>query len=180
MVLWEPRSCALAEMIIFPTFWWTWCLYGSNSGRRNTFLLSRPSRLSLGLQFSSYSIDIGGSFPGVRRPGHEVDRGTPSSVKVKNEWSLSLLPSMLSCCGQGHIYRNLKPLLFNLKKEVACSIDSMFSIYQIIQYLSPKGCNNSIWRPKKVKPHTQKHIEKSLRCVTRRRFRCLYTIFHFS
>ena len=27
------------------------------------------------------------SLPGVKRPGHEVDHSSPSSAKVKNEWS---------------------------------------------------------------------------------------------
>jgi hypothetical protein len=43
---------------------------------------------------------------------------------------------MLSSCRQGHIYRSLNPVLFNLKMEVACSIETMYSVYQIIRCLS--------------------------------------------
>ena len=33
-----------------------------------------------------------GSFPGVKRPGREVHHSSPSSVKVKNEWSYTPSP----------------------------------------------------------------------------------------
>jgi hypothetical protein len=42
---------------------------------------------------SSYSIHIGGSFFGIRRPVYEVDHGTPFSVKVKIERSYKSTPS---------------------------------------------------------------------------------------
>ena len=32
------------------------------------------------------------SFPGLKRPGREVDRSPPSGVEVKNEWSYSFTP----------------------------------------------------------------------------------------
>ena len=37
---------------------------------------------------------VGGSFPEVRQPKHEVDRSPPSSAEVKNEWSCTSTPSV--------------------------------------------------------------------------------------
>jgi len=39
----------------------------------------------------SYPIDTRGSFPGVKRPGHEADHSPPSSAEVKNAWSYTPL-----------------------------------------------------------------------------------------
>jgi hypothetical protein len=33
-------------------------------------------------------------FPGVKRPGHEANHSSPSSAKVKNEWSYTSTPSV--------------------------------------------------------------------------------------
>lgn len=137
MVLWDPRSCSFAEMVIFPMFLRSLKIVCFEFRQEKYFPLIQIIQTVSRAHPSSYSIDIRGTFPRIRRPGHEVDHGTPFSVKVKKEWSVPT--PMLSWCGQGHIYRNLKTLFFNLKMEVACSIETRFSVCQIIRRLSPKA-----------------------------------------
>ena len=46
-----------------------------------------------------------GYYPGVNRPGREVDHPPPSSVEVKNEWSCTSAPPYAhSWHGQGKLY----------------------------------------------------------------------------
>jgi hypothetical protein len=41
---------------------------------------------------ASNPMGTGGSFPGVKRPGREVDHSPPSSAEVKNTWSYISTP----------------------------------------------------------------------------------------
>jgi hypothetical protein len=41
---------------------------------------------------ASYPVDTRGSFPGVKRPGREVDQPSPSSAEVENAWSYASTP----------------------------------------------------------------------------------------
>jgi len=88
MVLLDPRSCSFAEMIIFSTFLRSLKLVCFEFRQEKYFAVVRIIQTVSRAHSSSYSINIEGSFPGIGRPGHEVDHGTPFSVKVKNEWSL--------------------------------------------------------------------------------------------
>jgi len=69
---------------------------GSNFSRKKGFRLlqNRPDRI-----WSIYRFILNGyrrSFQWVKRPGHDVNHSTPSSAKVKNEWSYnSASPPML-------------------------------------------------------------------------------------
>jgi hypothetical protein len=47
------------------------------------------------------------SFPGVNRPGNEVDRLPSSSFEVKNEWSYTSTPNTPSLSAQGQFYLHL-------------------------------------------------------------------------
>jgi len=37
----------------------------------------------------------GGSFAGVKQPGHEADHSPPSSAKVKNAWNYTSTPQYI-------------------------------------------------------------------------------------
>jgi len=88
MVLWDPRSCSFAEMVIFPMFLRSLKLVCFEFRQEKYFPLIQIIQTVSRSHPSSYSIDIVGTFPRIRRPGHEVDHGTPFSVKVKKEWSI--------------------------------------------------------------------------------------------
>jgi hypothetical protein len=60
---------------------------------RQTYHLHRSDRPSG--QHSLLYNGYGGSFPGIKRPGHSVDHPLPSSAEVKSEWSYtSIFPSV--------------------------------------------------------------------------------------
>jgi hypothetical protein len=69
------------------------CMVGIPTGARD-FPLVRNKQTASSVHPSFYTIDIGGSFSGIRRPGYEVDHGAPFTVrvKVKNEWSYKFTP----------------------------------------------------------------------------------------
>jgi hypothetical protein len=39
-----------------------------------------------GAHSASYTVGIGGSFPGIKQPGSEADHSPPTSTDVKNPW----------------------------------------------------------------------------------------------
>jgi hypothetical protein len=41
---------------------------------------------------ASYTMGTGGSFPGIKRPGREVDHSTPTSAEVKKMWIYTSTP----------------------------------------------------------------------------------------
>ena len=94
MVLWGPRSCSFVEMIIFPMFLRSLKLVCFEFRQEKYFPLVQIIQTVTRAHPPSYSIYIGGSFSGIRRPGHEVDHGTPFNVKVKNEWSYKFYPQL--------------------------------------------------------------------------------------
>jgi hypothetical protein len=55
----------------------------------------------------SYPMGTRGTSLGVKRPGREADHSSPSSAKVKNEWSYTSTPQyafMAWCLAQGQLY----------------------------------------------------------------------------
>jgi hypothetical protein len=61
-----------------------------------SFLQNLPYLLwgLVSLVFNGYQ----GSFPGVKRPGREVNHSPPSSAEVKNEWSYTSTPPICLHC----------------------------------------------------------------------------------
>jgi hypothetical protein len=53
-----------------------------------------------GIHTTSFPIGIGGSFPGVMWPGHELDHSLPASSEVRKMWIYTVTPPytfMASC-----------------------------------------------------------------------------------
>ena len=48
--------------------------------------------------------ECAGSFPGVKRPQHQVDHSPPSSAEVKNEWSYTSIFISAFRRGRGKLY----------------------------------------------------------------------------
>ena len=44
---------------------------------------------------ATYSMDTGFFFPGLKRPGHEVEHSLPSSNGFTNKWRLPQLPQYI-------------------------------------------------------------------------------------
>ena len=63
--------------------------YESCLGERDLFP-KYPNRLWDPLSFLPTGYRC--SWPGVNRPGHDVDNSSPSSAEVKNEWSYTTTP----------------------------------------------------------------------------------------
>jgi hypothetical protein len=59
---------------------------------KRDFSLRQGFQTSCGAHPVSYSLGVGGSFPGVKRPGREADFSPPSSTEFKNTWSYTLIP----------------------------------------------------------------------------------------
>ena len=66
-------------------------VWGSNSGRRKSFLYLKNVQTSSGTHPASYSVGTR-VFPGVKQAGHEVNDLPPSSSKIENEWSYTSTP----------------------------------------------------------------------------------------
>ena len=58
---------------------------------------------SQGTHETSYSVVTKNLFPGVMRPGHEVNHSTPSSTGIKNESSYALFPLSAYIIGHGQL-----------------------------------------------------------------------------
>jgi hypothetical protein len=77
-----------------------WTVWGSNPGKHKGFSLQlrHPSRLwgRRNLVFSVYE----DSFPGLKRPGRDVDHLPPSSAEINNEWihTFALLVCLHGVC----------------------------------------------------------------------------------
>jgi predicted heme/steroid binding protein len=63
------------------------------------FSLFHSFRTVTGTHTGPYLIGTGSSFPGLKRPGREVDRSPPSSAEVKNGGAISALPRTSSWHG---------------------------------------------------------------------------------
>jgi hypothetical protein len=63
-----------------------WTIPGSNPGRNKRFFSSPECPDQLWGQRSLLVKGYGDSFPGLFRPGREVDYGLLCRTKVKNEW----------------------------------------------------------------------------------------------
>jgi hypothetical protein len=50
------------------------------------FLLLRVVQTGSGVHPTSYTMGTGGSFPGVKRPGHEAHHSPATTAKVKKMW----------------------------------------------------------------------------------------------
>jgi hypothetical protein len=57
---------------------------GSTAGRNREYSLLHSVQASSGAHLALYAMDTGGSFSGVKRPGHEAHHSPPSSAEVKN------------------------------------------------------------------------------------------------
>jgi hypothetical protein len=57
---------------------------GKCGQRQEIFSLLEGVQIDSGAHSTSYGVSTGGSFPGIRRPEHKVDRSTPVSAGAKN------------------------------------------------------------------------------------------------
>jgi hypothetical protein len=57
-----------------------------------SFSLHHRVQNGSGAHPASYPMGTRGSFPGVKRPGPEVDHSPPSSAEVQNAWSYTSTP----------------------------------------------------------------------------------------
>jgi hypothetical protein len=60
--------------------------------RAGNFSLHYCVQNGSGAHPASYPMGTRGSFPGVKRPEHEVDHSPPSSAEIKNAWSYTSTP----------------------------------------------------------------------------------------
>jgi hypothetical protein len=49
-----------------------------------------------GVHPTSYPMDTGGSFPGLKQPGREADHSAPASAEVKKMWNYTYTPPYAS------------------------------------------------------------------------------------
>jgi hypothetical protein len=59
--------------------------WGWIPGRGKNVSLLHSVQTSSGAHAASYTMSTGGSFPGVKRLGHEADHSPPASAEVKND-----------------------------------------------------------------------------------------------
>jgi hypothetical protein len=79
-----------------------WLGYGFENGRNfiwflagvRDFSLIRNVQTDSGSHPASYSMDTGGSSPGVMRPGRQAGYSPPSSTEAKNKWTYTATPSI--------------------------------------------------------------------------------------
>ena len=60
--------------------------------RQKDFFLLQNIQTSSGAHPAPCSIQCRGHFPGIKRPGHELDHSPSPSVQVKHEWSYTSTP----------------------------------------------------------------------------------------
>jgi hypothetical protein len=64
----------------------------SSPGRVNKFSLLHIVQTGSGVYTTSYKMGTGGSFPGVKRQGHEADHSPLTSAEVKKMWIYTSTP----------------------------------------------------------------------------------------
>jgi hypothetical protein len=62
----------------------------SSPGRVKNFL--HVVQTKSGVHPASYPMRTGGSFPGIKRPGHETDHSPPASAEIKKMWIYTFTP----------------------------------------------------------------------------------------
>jgi hypothetical protein len=78
-----PGIAYLAQRLI--TGWTTeGSEFESRQGQKFSVLLAVQT--GPGIHTTSYTMGIGGSFPGLKRPGREVANSLPASAEVKKMW----------------------------------------------------------------------------------------------
>jgi len=80
------------------------------------FSLLKDVQTGSGVQTTSYSVGIGGFFPGAKRPGSVADQSPQFPADIKNEWTCAIM----ACTGT----------VFFLKKNNKCTCLYKFPIIQ--------------------------------------------------